>query len=119
MRVVLILGSIPGNIIRAAGAIIRPIIRTSNPSGRLEVAVPETKSLLDLAFAAGESAGTQIAPLPRLLDEYGPAALRRAILEAIAHGTPRAASVGLSAAPAAPYTTCRSGPERPSRGAIH
>jgi hypothetical protein len=59
----------------------------------LEVAVPESKSLLDLAFAAGESAGTQIAQLLRLLDEYGPAALRRAILEAIAHGTPRAASV--------------------------
>jgi len=52
-----------------------------------------SRTLLDRAFAAGESAGAQTAQLLKLLDEYGPAALRRAILEALAHHTPRAASV--------------------------
>lgn len=65
----------------------------STPAGRLETVVPESKTLLDLAFAAGESAGAQTAQLLRLLDEFGPAALRGAILEAIAHRTPRASSV--------------------------
>jgi transposase len=65
----------------------------STPSGRLETAVPESKTLLDLAFAAGESAGAQTAQLLKLLDEYGPSTLRRAILEALHHHTPRAASV--------------------------
>jgi transposase len=63
------------------------------PGGRLEAVVPESKALLDAAFAAGESAGSQTAQLLKLLDEYGPAALRRAIVEALAHDTPRAASV--------------------------
>jgi transposase len=65
----------------------------ATPAGRLEQAVPESKTLLDLAFAAGESAGTQTAQLLKLLDEYGPVALRRAILEALERNTPRASSV--------------------------
>ena len=65
----------------------------ATPAGRLEQAVPESKTLLDLTFAAGESAGTQTAQLLKLLDEYGPAALRRAILEALERNTPRASSV--------------------------
>jgi transposase len=62
-------------------------------AGRLEQAVPESKTLLDLAFAQGESAGSQTAQLLKLLDEYGPAALRRAIVEALERNTPRACSV--------------------------
>jgi hypothetical protein len=65
----------------------------STPGGRLEIAVPESKTLLDLAFAQGESAGTQTAQLMKLLEEYGAAGLRRAILEALQRGTPRASSV--------------------------
>jgi hypothetical protein len=65
----------------------------STPGGRLEIAVPESKTLLDLAFAQGESAGAQTAQLTKLLEEYGAAALRRAILEALQRGTPRASSV--------------------------
>jgi transposase len=65
----------------------------ATPAGRLEQAVPESKTLLDLAFAAGESAGTQTAQLLKLLDEYGPVALRRTILEALERNTPRASSV--------------------------
>jgi transposase len=64
----------------------------STPGGRLEQAVPESKTLLDLAFAQGESAGHQTALLMKLLEQYGAAALRRAIVEAIQHNTPRAAS---------------------------
>jgi hypothetical protein len=40
-----------------------------------------------------ESAGSQTCQLLRLLEEYGPAALRRAIVEALARDTPRACSV--------------------------
>jgi transposase len=65
----------------------------STPGGRLEIAVPESKTLLDIAFAQGESAGTQTAQLMKLLEDYGAAALRRAILEALQRGTPRASSV--------------------------
>jgi len=65
----------------------------ATPGGRLESAVPESKALLDAAFAAGESAGAQTAQLLKLLDEYGPTALGRAIVEALAHNTPRAGSV--------------------------
>jgi hypothetical protein len=65
----------------------------ATPAGRLEQAVPESKTLLDLAFAQGESAGSQTAQLLKLLDEYGPVALRRAILEALERNTPRACSV--------------------------
>jgi transposase len=65
----------------------------ATPAGRLEQAVPESKTLLDLAFAQGESAGTQTSQLLKLLDEYGRAALRRAIVEALQRHTPRASSV--------------------------
>jgi transposase len=65
----------------------------STPGGRLEQSVPESETLLDLAFAQGESAGAQTAQLLRLLDQYGATALRRAILEALQRNTPRASSV--------------------------
>ena len=65
----------------------------STPTGRLEKAVPECRTLLDLAFAQGESAGSQTAQLLKLLDEYGAAALRRAVIEAMQRNTPRASSV--------------------------
>lgn len=61
--------------------------------GRLAAAVPESESLLERAFAAGESAGSQTAQLLRLLDLYGSAALRRAVKEALERNTPRASSV--------------------------
>lgn len=63
------------------------------PAGRLEQAVPECKTLLDRAFARGDSAGSQTSQLLRLLEEYGPAALRRAVIEALERDTPRACSV--------------------------
>jgi hypothetical protein len=65
----------------------------ATPGGRLALAAPESKTLLDLAFAQGESAGSQTAHLLKLLDLYGPAALRRAINEALERNTPRASSV--------------------------
>jgi hypothetical protein len=65
----------------------------STPGGRLEQAVPESKTLLDLAFTHGESAGIQTSQLMKLLEEYGAAALRRAIVEALQRNTPRASSV--------------------------
>ena len=65
----------------------------ATPAGRLTLAAPESKTLLDLAFAQGESAGSQTAQLLKLLDLYGPAALRRAINEALERNTPRASSV--------------------------
>src|SRR5450759_2089737 len=65
----------------------------STPGGRLEQAVPESKILLDLAFAHGESAGNQTAQLTRLLEQYGATALRLAIAEALQRNTPRASSV--------------------------
>jgi hypothetical protein len=65
----------------------------STPTGRLAQSVPESETLLDQAFARGESAGTQTAQLRKLLDLYGAPALRRAICEALERGTPRASSV--------------------------
>jgi hypothetical protein len=65
----------------------------ATPGGRLEQAAPESKTLLDLAFAQGESAGSQTAQLLNLLDEFGSTALRRAITEALERNTPRASSV--------------------------
>jgi transposase len=64
-----------------------------SPTGRLSAAAPESKTLLDLAFAQGESACSQTAQLLKLLDQYGTAALRRAITEALERNTPRASSV--------------------------
>ena len=65
----------------------------STPAGRLEQAAPESRMLIDLAFAQGESAGSQTAQLLKLLNEHGPTALRRAIIEALERNTPRACSV--------------------------
>lgn len=65
----------------------------STPGGRLSLAAPESKTLIDLAFGQGESAGSQTSQLLKLLDLYGPAALRRAINEALERNTPRASSV--------------------------
>jgi transposase len=65
----------------------------STPGGRLAQAAPECEQLLDLAFAQGESAGSQTAQLLKWLDLYGAPALRRAVAEAIARNTPRASSV--------------------------
>jgi hypothetical protein len=65
----------------------------STPTGRLAEVVPESETLLDLAFANGESAGSQTAQLLKLLDLYGAPALRCAIREALQRGTPRASSV--------------------------
>jgi hypothetical protein len=65
----------------------------STPGSRLEIAAPESKTLLDLAFANGESAGIQTSQLMKLLEEHGAAAFRRAIVEALERGTPRASSV--------------------------
>lgn len=65
----------------------------STPGGRLAQAVPESETLLDAAFARGESAGNQTAGLLKLLDTYGAAELRSAIREALERNTPRASSV--------------------------
>ena len=71
----------------------RPSKRALRVEMAREQAVPESKTLLDLAFAQGESAGAQTAQLMKLLEQYGSTALRRAIIEALQRGTPRAASV--------------------------
>ncbi|HEY3776538.1 MAG TPA: hypothetical protein VGL35_00625 [Rhizomicrobium sp.] len=65
----------------------------ATPGGRLALAAPECRTLPDLAFAPGEPAGSQTAQLLKLLDLYGPAALRRAINEALERNTPRASPV--------------------------
>jgi transposase len=65
----------------------------ATPSGRLALAVPESETLLDRAFAQGESAGRQTTQLLKLLDLYGAAALGQAIREALQRNTPRASSV--------------------------
>jgi len=65
----------------------------STPSGRRAQAVPESETLLDVAFARGESAGAQTAQLLKLLDLHGAPALRTAIRQALERDTPRASSV--------------------------
>jgi len=65
----------------------------SRPAGRLEQLVPEAKTLLDQAFAHGESAAREASRLTQLLEEYGVTALRGAIREALERSTPRASSV--------------------------
>lgn len=65
----------------------------ATPGGRLAQAVPESKTLMDLAFSQGESAGSQTAQLLQLLDLYGASALRNAVREALERNTPRASSV--------------------------
>jgi hypothetical protein len=81
----------------------------ATPGGRLERAVPESETLLDVAFAQGESAGSQTAQLLKLLDQYGPTALRRAVIEALDRNTPRASSVAF---------LLRRKPGRPARLAL-
>jgi hypothetical protein len=65
----------------------------ATPGGRLTQAVPESETLLDLAFAQGESAGRQTKALLKLLELHGVAALRQAVREALERNTPRASSV--------------------------
>jgi transposase len=65
----------------------------STPGSRLSQAVPESKALIEEAFARGESAGRQTTELLNLLDLYGAAELRAAICEALERKTPRASSV--------------------------
>ncbi len=65
----------------------------STPGSRLSQAVPESKALIEAAFARGESAGRQTTELLNLLDLYGAAELRAAIGEALERKTPRASSV--------------------------
>ncbi len=86
----------------------------STPAGRLVQAAPESETLLDQAFALGESAGTQTVQLLKLLDLYGAAALRRAIREALERNTPHASSVAFllrrhsrAASPPAPVDLSR------------
>ena len=66
---------------------------SSTPTGRLEQAAPETKALVDAAFAHGEAAGRQTSQPLKPLDQYGAAALQKAVREALERGTPRASSV--------------------------
>jgi hypothetical protein len=65
----------------------------STPAGRLEQLVPESKMFLDQAFAQGESAAREASRLAKMLEQYGAAALRRAIAEALERSTPRSSSV--------------------------
>ena len=65
----------------------------TTPTARLAQAVPESETLLDQAFADGESAGRQTSQLLKLLDLYGAPALGLAIREALERSTPRASSV--------------------------
>lgn len=66
---------------------------SSAPGTRLEHAVPEIRKLLEAAFQAGESIGHQVKKLTDLLDDYGEAEFRAAVLEALNRQTPRASSV--------------------------
>jgi transposase len=65
----------------------------STRGSRLSQAVPESETLLDAAFARGESAGRQTTELLNLLDLYGAGELRAAVCEALDRKTPRASSV--------------------------
>ena len=59
----------------------------------LRLAVPETAAFLDAAFPRCRSLALLTTPLTRLLDLYGAEALRAAIREALARGTPTIASL--------------------------
>jgi hypothetical protein len=65
----------------------------ATPAGRLAQLVPESKAFLDQAFAHGESAAREASRLAKLLQQYGTAALRRALAEALERSTPRSASL--------------------------
>jgi hypothetical protein len=90
----------------------------ATPGGRLAQAVPESKTLLDLAFSQGESAGSQTAQLLKLLDLYGASALRKAVREALERNTPRASSVFVTPA-AAQHAAAGRRSQPSSRGPIH
>ena len=59
----------------------------------LRLAVPEIAAFLDAAFPRYRSIALLTTPLTRLLDLYGAEALRGAVREALARGTPTVASV--------------------------
>jgi hypothetical protein len=65
----------------------------STPGGLLANAVPESEAFMDAAFQRGESVASQTTQLLHLLDEYGTAELRAAMLESMQRNTPRASSV--------------------------
>ena len=65
----------------------------STPGSRLSQAVPESKALIEAAFARGESAARQTNDLLNLMELYGASELRAAICEALDRKTPRASSV--------------------------
>jgi transposase len=94
----------------------------STPGGRLALAVPESKQLLDVAFQRGEPAGPQTAQLLRLLEDYGAQELRKAIQEALERNTPRASSVAFilrRRARAHPGITPVQLPRRPDLADLH
>jgi transposase len=65
----------------------------STATARLASLIPSIGEFLDAAFARGESAARQTKQLIALLDDYGAAELRAAVVEALARQTPHAASV--------------------------
>jgi transposase len=65
----------------------------STPGGRLADTVPESEAFMDAAFQRGESVASQTTQLLHLLDEYGAAELRAAMMESMQRNTPRASSV--------------------------
>jgi hypothetical protein len=87
----------------------------STPTGCLAQAVPESETLPDLAFADGESAGSQTAQLLKLLDIYGASALGCAIREALERGTPRRMRLGVEG----PLPLRSRGPSTPQTQQLH
>lgn len=67
--------------------------RGTAPSDRLAQSVPESEAFLRAAVLRGESVARLTRGLLLLLDDYGAAALREAVSEALERGTPRASSV--------------------------
>jgi transposase len=65
----------------------------SSRAGRLLRAAPSLQAFLAAAVDAGERLRPTVLSLERLLDQYGPDALRAAAEQAVARGTPRAPSV--------------------------
>ena len=62
-------------------------------AGRLLRAIPQVEAFLAAALNAGERLLPTTRQLERLLDDYGADAVRAALDQAVARGTPRAASV--------------------------
>lgn len=65
----------------------------ASPNHRLIVAVPETETLLEMAFHRGQSPARLTRQLVHLLDDYGTAELRAAITEVLERETPHASSI--------------------------